>query len=176
MHLLATILHNGCCELVFQAASWHPTGSMLIRSTLPGQQALCWLQGQAPRCLTACPAGVPYTVCRLQQRRPSETEAGDCRQQQKYVCDETEGDDDLLSEGAGRTAAGALLPSNNRKEGGAGKRLSLEDLQVRCKGIRGCWHDASVSGCCLIRCSSAGTLFILHALSAPAPEKVLGKG
>ena len=50
------------------------------------------------------------------------------------MCDETEGDDDLLSEGAGRTAAGALLPSNNRKEGGAGKRLSLEDLQVHCKG------------------------------------------
>ena len=92
------------------------------------------------------------------------------------MCDETEGDEDLLSEGAGRTAAGALLPSNNRKEGGAGKRLSLEDLQVHCKGIRGCWHEASVQGCRLTMCSSAGSLFMLRALSAPARGAKGGAG
>ena len=162
------------CQLDFDAAAlaWHPTlAPHPQRADGIHKQVLSWLRRQAPRCSTACLAWVLCTLCRQQQRLPSETEGGDCRQQQKYVCDETEGDDELLSEGAGRTAASALLPSNNRKEGGAGKRLSLEDLQVRCKGIRGCWHDAS-----LTMCSSAGSLFMLHALSAPAPEKLLGTG
>ena len=88
------------------------------------------------------------------------------------MCDETEGEYDLLSEGGGRTAAGALLPSNNRKEGGAGKRLSLEDLQVRCMGIRAHWHDASACGCWVPICSSAGLLFMLHG----AAQILLGTG